>query len=129
MVLPRLMIRKCRKAMFRWKIADSTDQSLSGAQLLMHSLILRRLLLREVFPPKASDEKYVGLLLPPSNGAVVVNAAVTLAGRVACNVTPSARTATFTGPFFAPRRGSSRSTSPSRTSAQSRNRDALRESV
>ncbi|HYO25598.1 MAG TPA: MFS transporter, partial [Lacipirellulaceae bacterium] len=30
MVLPRIMIRKCRKAMFRWKIADSSDQHLSG---------------------------------------------------------------------------------------------------
>jgi acyl-[acyl-carrier-protein]-phospholipid O-acyltransferase/long-chain-fatty-acid--[acyl-carrier-protein] ligase len=83
MVLPRVMIRKCRKAMFRWKIADSSNQSLTGGQLLMRSFILRRLLLREVF---AADEKYVGVLLPPSTGAVVVNAAVTLAGRVACNL-------------------------------------------
>jgi 1-acyl-sn-glycerol-3-phosphate acyltransferase len=86
MVLPRLMIRKCRKAMFRWKIADSTGQSLTGAQILMRALILRRLLLREVFAPKVEDEKYVGILLPPSNGAVLVNAAVTLCGRVACNL-------------------------------------------
>jgi acyl-[acyl-carrier-protein]-phospholipid O-acyltransferase/long-chain-fatty-acid--[acyl-carrier-protein] ligase len=86
MVLPRLMIRKCRKAMFRWKIADSTGQSLTGAQILMRALILRRLLLREVFAPKVDDEKYVGILLPPSNGAVLVNAAVTLCGRVACNL-------------------------------------------
>jgi acyl-[acyl-carrier-protein]-phospholipid O-acyltransferase / long-chain-fatty-acid--[acyl-carrier-protein] ligase len=86
MVLPRLMIRKCRKAMFRWKIADSMGQSLTGAQVLMRALILRRLLLREVFAPKAEDEKYIGILLPPSNGAVVVNAAVTLCGRVACNL-------------------------------------------
>lgn len=83
MVLPRLMVRKCKKAKFRWKIADSTGQSLTGGALLMRTLILRRLLLREVF---AADEKYVGILLPPSNGAVVVNAAVTLSGRVACNL-------------------------------------------
>ncbi|MBL9163516.1 MAG: MFS transporter [Planctomycetaceae bacterium] len=86
MVLPRLMIRKCRKAMFRWKIADSTGQSLTGAQILMRALILRRLLLREVFAPQVADEKYIGILLPPSNGAVLVNAAVTLCGRVACNL-------------------------------------------
>ena len=85
MVLPRLMIRKCRKAMFRWKIADSSDQSLTGGQILMRSLILRRLLLREVLAP-VREEKYVGVLLPPSNGAVLVNAALTLAGRVACNL-------------------------------------------
>jgi len=83
MVLPRLMIRKCRKALFRWKIADSTGQSLTGGQLLMRSLLLRRMLRREVF---AADEKYVGILLPPSCGAVLVNNAVTLAGRVACNL-------------------------------------------
>jgi acyl-[acyl-carrier-protein]-phospholipid O-acyltransferase/long-chain-fatty-acid--[acyl-carrier-protein] ligase len=83
MVLPRTMIRKCRKALFRWKIADSSDQSLTGGQLLMRAFILRRLLLREVF---AAEEKYVGVLLPPSCGAVVVNAAVTFAGRVACNL-------------------------------------------
>jgi acyl-[acyl-carrier-protein]-phospholipid O-acyltransferase / long-chain-fatty-acid--[acyl-carrier-protein] ligase len=86
MVLPRLMIRKCRKAMFRWKIADSTGQSLSGAQILMRALILRRLLMRHVLSKKVDDEKYVGVLLPPSNGAVLVNTALTLAGRVACNL-------------------------------------------
>jgi 1-acyl-sn-glycerol-3-phosphate acyltransferase len=83
MVLPRLMIRKCRKALFRLKVADSLDQTLTGGQLLMRSLILRRLLLREVL---ANDEKYVGVLLPPSTGTVVVNAALTLAGRVGCNL-------------------------------------------
>jgi acyl-[acyl-carrier-protein]-phospholipid O-acyltransferase/long-chain-fatty-acid--[acyl-carrier-protein] ligase len=81
--LPRLMIRKCRRAMFRWKIADSSGASLTGAQLLLKTLVLRRLLRREVF---AADEKYVGVLLPPSTGAVLVNAATTLAGRVACNL-------------------------------------------
>jgi acyl-[acyl-carrier-protein]-phospholipid O-acyltransferase/long-chain-fatty-acid--[acyl-carrier-protein] ligase len=86
MVLPRVMIRKCRKAMFRLKIADSTDQSLTGGQLLLKTLVLRRLLLREVLAPTVAEEKYVGVLLPPSVGAVVVNAAVTLAGRVACNL-------------------------------------------
>jgi acyl-[acyl-carrier-protein]-phospholipid O-acyltransferase/long-chain-fatty-acid--[acyl-carrier-protein] ligase len=83
MVLPRLFIRKCRKALFRWKIADSNDQTLTGGQLLMRSLILRRLLLRDLLAP---DEKYVGVLLPPSNPAVVVNAALALAGRVVSNL-------------------------------------------
>jgi acyl-[acyl-carrier-protein]-phospholipid O-acyltransferase / long-chain-fatty-acid--[acyl-carrier-protein] ligase len=86
MVLPRLMIRKCRKAMFRWKIADSSGQSLSGGQILMRTFILRRLLQREVLAKSIADEKYVGVLLPPSNGAVLVNTALTLSGRVACNL-------------------------------------------
>jgi acyl-[acyl-carrier-protein]-phospholipid O-acyltransferase/long-chain-fatty-acid--[acyl-carrier-protein] ligase len=83
MVLPRIMVRKCRKALFRWKIADSSGQSLTGGQLLMRAIILRRILMREVFKP---DEKYVGVLLPPSTGGVVVNAALALSGRVACNL-------------------------------------------
>lgn len=83
MVLPRLMLRKCRKAMFRFKIADSSKMQLTGGTLLMRSLIARRLLQREVFSP---EEKYVGILLPPSVGAVVTNAAVTLAGKVSANL-------------------------------------------
>ena len=83
MVLPRLMLRKCRKAMFGLKVADSTGDSLTGGMLLMRSLILRRLLLKHVLTP---DEKYVGILLPPSLGGVVTNAAVTLAGRVTANL-------------------------------------------
>jgi acyl-[acyl-carrier-protein]-phospholipid O-acyltransferase/long-chain-fatty-acid--[acyl-carrier-protein] ligase len=86
MVLPRLMLRKCRKARFRWKIADSTDQTLTGGQILMRTLIVRRLLVREVLAKRVDDEKYVGVLLPPSNAAVLANAALTLAGRVACNL-------------------------------------------
>ena len=77
------MIRKCRKALFRWKIADSSGAHLTGGSLLLRSLVLRRLLLREVLQ---EDEKYVGILLPPSVGAVVTNAALTLAKRVAVNL-------------------------------------------
>ena len=82
MVLPRLMLRKCRKAMFRLKIADSTGMELTGGSLLMRSLIARRLLNNVL----QTDEKYLGVLLPPSVGAVVTNAATTLSGRVAVNL-------------------------------------------
>ncbi len=83
MVLPRLMLRKCRKKLLRLKIADSAKMKLTGGMLLMRSLIARRLFQREVF---AQDEKYIGILLPPSVGAVVVNSAVTLAGKVSANL-------------------------------------------
>ncbi|QDS98750.1 MFS transporter [Adhaeretor mobilis] len=83
MILPRAMIRKCRKSMFRWKIADSSGVSLTGGQILLKTFILRRLLQRDVF---TAEEKYVGILIPPSTGAVVVNNAVTLCGKVACNL-------------------------------------------
>ena len=83
MTLPRIFLRTCRRAGSRLKVADSTGMELTGHALLMRSLIVRRLLLRHVV---ADDEKYVGLLLPPSAAAVVGNAAVTLLRRIAVNL-------------------------------------------
>lgn len=79
----RLFLRMCRSSLRQPKVADSTGMELTGAALLMRTLILRRLLRRNVL---ASDEKQVGLLLPPSAGAVVANAAVSLDRRVAVNL-------------------------------------------
>jgi acyl-[acyl-carrier-protein]-phospholipid O-acyltransferase/long-chain-fatty-acid--[acyl-carrier-protein] ligase len=83
MVLPRRMLRICRGNLRRPKVADSSGAELTGAGLLMRTLILRRLLRRAVL---GKDEKHVGLLLPPSVGAVVANAAVSLDGRIAVNL-------------------------------------------
>lgn len=83
MLLPRRFIRQCRKKLLETKISDSTGAKLSGGSLLMRTLIARRILRREVL---GADERTVGILLPPSVGAVVVNAAVTLDGRVAANL-------------------------------------------
>src|SRR5688500_3412576 len=83
MLLPARFIQHCRSRLFRSKIADSTGADLTGGQLLMRTLILRRVLRREAL---ASDERFVGVLLPPSTGAVVVNAAITLDRRVAVNL-------------------------------------------
>src|SRR5262249_39657174 len=81
--LPRQFLRNCRRICRRAKVADSTGAELTGSQLLMRTLLLRRLLLREVL---GRDETYVGLLLPPSVGAVVANAALPLASRIAVNL-------------------------------------------
>lgn len=81
------MIRACRRAMFRQKLSDTSGAAISGGSLLMRSLVVRRLLLRDVLGP---DEQNVGILLPPSVGAVVVNAAVSLTRRVAANLNYSA---------------------------------------
>lgn len=86
-ILTRRMVRVCRQSLFREKVSDSMGTAISGGALLMRSLILRRLLLREVL---AADEPHVGILLPPSVGGVVVNAAVALARRVAANLNYSA---------------------------------------
>jgi acyl-[acyl-carrier-protein]-phospholipid O-acyltransferase / long-chain-fatty-acid--[acyl-carrier-protein] ligase len=83
MILPRKFLRMCRRSLWRPKAADSTGAELTGASLLTRTLILRRLLRREAL---SADESYVGLLLPPSVGAVLANAALTLDRRVAVNL-------------------------------------------
>lgn len=85
--LPRGMLRSLRKARHRRKAIDSTGESLTGGQILLRSLILRRLLLREIL---SADEERIGILLPPTNGGLIVNAAVALTGRVAVNLNYSA---------------------------------------
>ena len=68
--------------MFRASVADLAGH-LNGGGLLARALALRRLLRRTVLE---NDEKFVGLLLPPSVGAVVANVAVSLDRRVAVNL-------------------------------------------
>ncbi len=83
LILPRRFLRMCRRRMGRPKVADSTGVELTGAGLLMRTLIFRRLLRREVL---GADEQHVGLLLPPSAAALVANAALALDRRVAVNL-------------------------------------------
>ncbi len=83
MNLPLEFIKQCRRRGGRSKVADSTGVDLSGRNLLIRTLVLRRLLLRHVL---GADEKYVGLLLPPSVGGVVANAALPLCGRIPVNL-------------------------------------------
>ena len=83
MNLVRKLLRSCRATMRRQRIVDSAGMRLTGAGLLMRTLVLRRLLLRDVL---ADDERVVGILLPPSVGGALVNFALTLAGRVVVNL-------------------------------------------
>ncbi len=76
-------IRSCKKQWRRPKAADSTGVELTGGSLLMRTLILRRLLRREVL---SDDEQNIGILLPPTVPAMVANAAVSLDRRVAVNL-------------------------------------------
>ena len=82
MNLPVAFLKMCRQVGRRSKLADLSSE-ITGRELLIRTLILRRLLLREVL---ADDERYVGLLLPPSVGGAVVNAAVPLCRRVPVNL-------------------------------------------
>lgn len=81
--LPRAMIRTCRKTMLRWKMADTTGTELSGGQLLLRTLALRRVLLRHVL---GTDQRHVGILFPPSVAGALVNAAVSMTGRITANL-------------------------------------------
>jgi acyl-[acyl-carrier-protein]-phospholipid O-acyltransferase/long-chain-fatty-acid--[acyl-carrier-protein] ligase len=82
MILPRAMLRQCRRNFFRPKIADSTGAELTGGAMLLKTLVLRRLLDRALEP----DDRFVGLLLPPSVAGVLANAALTLQGRIGVNL-------------------------------------------
>jgi len=83
MVLPRQFLRMCRAAARRPKVADSSGVAINGAQLLTRALVLRRLLRRHVL---GDDEQCVGLLVPPSVGGVLANAALAIDRRVAVNL-------------------------------------------
>ncbi|MFM8223747.1 MAG: 1-acyl-sn-glycerol-3-phosphate acyltransferase, partial [Planctomycetaceae bacterium] len=82
LTLPRRFIRASRRALRRVKLADSSGQQVTGGQLLIRSLILRRLLSQKI----AANERYVGVLLPPSVGGALTNAALALMSRVVVNL-------------------------------------------
>ncbi|MCE9553436.1 MAG: MFS transporter [Planctomycetes bacterium] len=101
MNLPKAFLKSCRRAWRRSKVADSTGADLTGKQLLMRSLALRRALLRllkastqysvpstQYSAPDAHSPapQYVGVLLPPTAVGVVVNATLPLCGRVPVNL-------------------------------------------
>jgi acyl-[acyl-carrier-protein]-phospholipid O-acyltransferase/long-chain-fatty-acid--[acyl-carrier-protein] ligase len=83
MVLPRQFLRACRRAGRRRKVADTTGVEMTGNQLLLRTLVVRRMLRREILAP---DERFVGLLLPPSAGALLANAALAIDHRVPVNL-------------------------------------------
>jgi acyl-[acyl-carrier-protein]-phospholipid O-acyltransferase/long-chain-fatty-acid--[acyl-carrier-protein] ligase len=79
----RGFLRKCRAAWSRMKIADSSGQELTGGKTLIGTLAIKRVLERLWLKP---DEKNIGILLPPSNGGLLANMAVTISGRVTVNL-------------------------------------------
>ncbi len=79
----RLFIRACKKTSNRQRMADSTGLELTGGRLLASVLAMRRVLLRDVL---ASDERHVGILLPPTVGCALANLSVTLCRRVSVNL-------------------------------------------
>ncbi|MCD6034148.1 MAG: 1-acyl-sn-glycerol-3-phosphate acyltransferase, partial [Thermomicrobiales bacterium] len=80
--LLRNVISQLRKRASVTTISDSTGASLTGRQTLLRALVLRRLLRRAV----GSDERNIGVLLPPTVAAAVTNLALALDRRVAVNL-------------------------------------------
>jgi len=80
--LTRDFVFQCKKRGRRLKYADTTGQQRSGKQLLMNTLILRRL----IRPLLEDDEKYVGVMIPPTVGAATANTALAIDKRVAVNL-------------------------------------------
>jgi acyl-[acyl-carrier-protein]-phospholipid O-acyltransferase/long-chain-fatty-acid--[acyl-carrier-protein] ligase len=80
--LQRLLLRACRAAGNRLKMADSLGTRLTGSELLLRILAARAVLERSLAP----DERMVGVMLPPTAGGAIVNAALALSGRVAVNL-------------------------------------------
>ena len=81
--LSRAFLRMCRAHLWQRKVADSSGQEVSGGALLSRSLALSRILRGKVL---ARDERMVGVLLPPSLGAVLANAALPLLRRIPVNL-------------------------------------------
>lgn len=81
--LVETFIRKCKKRGGKTKIADSMLGALSGRNLLIRTLVVRRLLRRHVLK---EGEQHVGLLLPPSLGGVIANMALSIDRRVTANL-------------------------------------------
>ena len=66
----------CRRRIFRLKVGDSTGKRLSGGMLLLAALVVARLMRRAGLVD--ARQPMIGVMLPPSAGAVLANLAVGL---------------------------------------------------
>ena len=76
-------IYSCKRQKFKLKCVDSMKSEEKGGSLLLRSLVLRRLLKREVLD---KDETTVGVLIPPTVGGAIVNLALGLDQRITVNL-------------------------------------------
>ena len=76
-------IYSCKRQKFKSKCVDSMKSEEKGGTLLLRSLVLRRLLRREVF---GDGETTVGVLIPPTVGGAIVNLALGLDQRIVVNL-------------------------------------------
>jgi len=83
MILTRRFLRECRRSRGRSKAADTMGSEVTGGTMLLRTILLERLLRRHTL---AADERFVGVLLPPSVGGLLANSALALGKRVAVNL-------------------------------------------
>jgi acyl-[acyl-carrier-protein]-phospholipid O-acyltransferase/long-chain-fatty-acid--[acyl-carrier-protein] ligase len=82
-------VHECRAQSKKIRIADSAGVKLTGSELLMRTLVLRRVLRRMLSP----SERNVGVLVPPTVPGAVANFALALDGVTAVNLNYTATSA------------------------------------
>lgn len=80
-LLSQSFVRAMRRHPFRLTFADATHPRVSGLRALTGTIALA-LVLR----PRWAGQPFVGILLPPSVGAALVNLAATVSGRASVNL-------------------------------------------
>jgi acyl-[acyl-carrier-protein]-phospholipid O-acyltransferase/long-chain-fatty-acid--[acyl-carrier-protein] ligase len=79
--LPAAFLDGARHNWRRFAMTDSAGRELTFGKALIGALLFRRWIVK-----RCPGEKMVGVLLPPSAPAAIVNLGITLAGRVAVNL-------------------------------------------
>lgn len=79
--LHRAFIHAMRRHPFRFAMADQTRPHVSSLQALIGSIVLARAL-----RPHWEDQRHVGILLPPTVAAALVNVAAPLCGKTSVNL-------------------------------------------
>ncbi len=77
----RHFVRSARRYFRRRAMGDTTGKELTYGKLLISSLVVARLLRREL-----AGEKHIGIIIPPSVGGSVFNIALVLSGKVPVNL-------------------------------------------
>jgi acyl-[acyl-carrier-protein]-phospholipid O-acyltransferase/long-chain-fatty-acid--[acyl-carrier-protein] ligase len=82
-VLHLAFLRTAKRAPFRKAMANATGRSLNYMQVLGMSLLSAKIL-KQTIPP--SESKFVGIMLPPSVEAVLINIALYFIGKIPVNL-------------------------------------------
>jgi acyl-[acyl-carrier-protein]-phospholipid O-acyltransferase/long-chain-fatty-acid--[acyl-carrier-protein] ligase len=79
--LPELFLDSARRNWRRFAMADSSGREVKFGQALVGALLFRRQVIRQ-----CPGERMIGVLLPPSAPAALLNFGISLAGRVPVNL-------------------------------------------